>query len=48
MEDGKWVAVKPNPQALIVNIGDLFQVIFHHICQIKFHSHLIPEKKWDG
>ncbi|PIA64099.1 hypothetical protein AQUCO_00201413v1 [Aquilegia coerulea] len=25
MKDSKWVAVKPNPQALIVNIGDLFQ-----------------------
>lgn len=27
MKDSKWVAVKPNPEALIVNIGDLFQVI---------------------
>ncbi|PKU59603.1 Gibberellin 2-beta-dioxygenase 8 [Dendrobium catenatum] len=26
MKDFKWVAVKPNPNALIVNIGDLFQV----------------------
>jgi gibberellin 2-oxidase len=26
MKDSKWVAVKPNPEALIVNIGDLFQV----------------------
>ncbi|KAG0474713.1 hypothetical protein HPP92_014399 [Vanilla planifolia] len=25
MKDSKWVAVKPNPSALIVNIGDLFQ-----------------------
>ncbi|KEH30540.1 gibberellin 2-beta-dioxygenase 6 [Medicago truncatula] len=25
MKDSKWVAVKPNPEALIVNIGDLFQ-----------------------
>ncbi|WOL07225.1 gibberellin 2-beta-dioxygenase 8 [Canna indica] len=25
MKDTKWVAVKPNPDALIVNIGDLFQ-----------------------
>ncbi|OMO64910.1 Oxoglutarate/iron-dependent dioxygenase [Corchorus olitorius] len=24
-KDGKWVAVKPNPEALIINIGDLFQ-----------------------
>ncbi|KAJ8629393.1 hypothetical protein MRB53_022716 [Persea americana] len=25
MKDSRWVAVKPNPEALIVNIGDLFQ-----------------------
>ncbi|KAL2931519.1 Gibberellin 2-beta-dioxygenase 8 [Bienertia sinuspersici] len=28
VKDGKWISVKPNPQALIVNIGDLFQVTF--------------------
>ncbi|KAI4333812.1 hypothetical protein L6164_018573 [Bauhinia variegata] len=27
LKDGKWVGVNPNPQALIVNIGDLFQAI---------------------
>lgn len=33
MKDSKWVAVKPNPDALIVNIGDLFQVkIFTLAC----------------
>lgn len=26
VKDGKWIAVKPNPDVLIVNIGDLFQV----------------------
>jgi gibberellin 2-oxidase len=25
MKDARWVAVKPHPDALIVNIGDLFQ-----------------------
>ncbi|XP_059664626.1 gibberellin 2-beta-dioxygenase 8-like [Cornus florida] len=25
VKDGEWVRVKPNPQALIINIGDLFQ-----------------------
>ena len=31
LKDGKWIDIKPNPQALIVNIGDLFQVTFHSI-----------------
>ncbi|PSS10346.1 Gibberellin 2-beta-dioxygenase [Actinidia chinensis var. chinensis] len=25
VKDGTWIAVKPNPEALIINIGDLFQ-----------------------
>ncbi|XP_021766949.1 gibberellin 2-beta-dioxygenase 8-like [Chenopodium quinoa] len=25
IKDGKWISVRPNPEALIVNIGDLFQ-----------------------
>uniref|UniRef100_M4DAK2 Fe2OG dioxygenase domain-containing protein n=1 Tax=Brassica campestris TaxID=3711 RepID=M4DAK2_BRACM len=25
IKDNRWVAVKPNPRALIINIGDLFQ-----------------------
>lgn len=28
VKDGRWIAVKPNPAALIINIGDLFQVNF--------------------
>lgn len=31
VKDGTWVAVKPNPEALIINIGDLFQVNFSKI-----------------
>ncbi|XP_061949966.1 gibberellin 2-beta-dioxygenase 6-like [Populus nigra] len=42
MKDSKWVAVKPNPDALIVNIGDLSQtpafsvemVPFGEMCEI--------------
>lgn len=26
IKDNRWIAVKPNPRALIINIGDLFQV----------------------
>ena len=26
LRDGRWFGVKPNPEALIINIGDLFQV----------------------
>lgn len=26
-KDGRWLGVKPNPEALIVNIGDFFEVI---------------------
>ncbi|KAF8409512.1 hypothetical protein HHK36_005588 [Tetracentron sinense] len=25
VKDGRWITVKPNPKALIINIGDLFQ-----------------------
>ncbi|KAK9268385.1 hypothetical protein L1049_000134 [Liquidambar formosana] len=25
VKDGKWICIKPNPEALIINIGDLFQ-----------------------
>ncbi|KAG4390846.1 hypothetical protein AAZX31_05G061200 [Glycine max] len=31
MKDGKWVGVKPNPQALVVNIADFFQVKSLHL-----------------
>ena len=33
MKDSKWVAVNPNQDALIVNIGDLFQVRFNFYIQ---------------
>ena len=28
VKDGKWIAVKPNPDALVIIIGDLFQVLY--------------------
>ena len=30
-KDGRWIAVKPNPNALVINIGDLFQVQHHYM-----------------
>lgn len=29
VKDGSWITVKPNPEAIVINIGDLFQVLFH-------------------
>ncbi|XVF77625.1 hypothetical protein PTKIN_Ptkin14bG0061200 [Pterospermum kingtungense] len=29
--DGRWVNVKPNPQALVINIGDLYQALSNGI-----------------
>lgn len=38
VKDGEWIAVKPNPDALIINIGDLFQV---HVCLFLFSLSII-------
>jgi gibberellin 2-oxidase len=35
VKDKKWIAVKPNPNALIINIGDLFQVFI----EINFNNY---------
>ncbi|KAF9624076.1 hypothetical protein IFM89_007774 [Coptis chinensis] len=44
MKDSKWVAVKPNPQALIVNIGDLFQAWSNDIYKSVEHKVMANEK----
>jgi len=36
VKDTKWIAVKPNPDALIINIGDLFQVFTFSLIFIYF------------
>uniref|UniRef100_A0A7N0RF48 Fe2OG dioxygenase domain-containing protein n=1 Tax=Kalanchoe fedtschenkoi TaxID=63787 RepID=A0A7N0RF48_KALFE len=36
-KDGEWISVKPNPNALIVNIGDLFQAWSNNVCKSVEH-----------
>ena len=46
VKDGKWIAVKPNPDALIINIGDLFQVSLHlPFIFVVFHLSFFFKKK---
>ncbi|RDX68793.1 Gibberellin 2-beta-dioxygenase 8, partial [Mucuna pruriens] len=44
MKDGKWVGVKPNPQALVVNIGDLFQALSNGVYKSIKHRVVAAEK----
>ncbi|KAK7335401.1 hypothetical protein VNO80_27220 [Phaseolus coccineus] len=44
MKDGKWVAVKPNPHALLVNIGDLFQAWSNGVYKSIKHRVVAAEK----
>ncbi|XP_061341812.1 gibberellin 2-beta-dioxygenase 8-like [Gastrolobium bilobum] len=44
MKDGKWVDVKPNPRALVVNIGDLFQAQSNDIYKSIKHRVVAAEK----
>ncbi|CAJ1956786.1 unnamed protein product [Sphenostylis stenocarpa] len=44
MKDGKWVSVKPNPQALVVNIGDLFQAVSNGMYRSAKHRVVGAEK----
>ncbi|URE06962.1 gibberellin 2-beta-dioxygenase [Musa troglodytarum] len=45
MKDSKWVAVKPNPSALIVNIGDLFQAWSNDVYKSVEHKVMINSKR---
>ncbi|KAF7833871.1 Gibberellin 2-beta-dioxygenase 8 [Senna tora] len=44
MKDGKWFGVKPNPQALTVNIGDLFQALSNGEYRSTKHRVVAAEK----
>ncbi|KAK7290820.1 hypothetical protein RIF29_05537 [Crotalaria pallida] len=44
MKDGKWVSVKPNQQALVVNIGDLFQALSNGVYKSIKHRVVAAEK----
>ncbi|XP_028761742.1 gibberellin 2-beta-dioxygenase 8-like [Neltuma alba] len=45
MKDGKWCGIKPNPQALLVNIGDLFQAASNGVYKSIKHKVLAAEKE---
>ncbi|KAK3222475.1 hypothetical protein Dsin_009500 [Dipteronia sinensis] len=45
MKDSKWVAVKPNQDALIVNIGDLFQAWSNDVYKSVEHKVMTNGKK---
>ncbi|KAL2331583.1 hypothetical protein Fmac_019164 [Flemingia macrophylla] len=44
MKDGKWLGVKPNPYALVVNIGDLFQALSNGVYKSIKHRVAAAEK----
>ncbi|CAI9755121.1 unnamed protein product [Fraxinus pennsylvanica] len=45
VKDGKWIAVKPNPEALVINIGDLLQAWSNNIYKSVEHRVIANELK---
>ncbi|CAK8535247.1 unnamed protein product [Lathyrus sativus] len=45
MKDGKWVDVQPNPSALVVNIGDLFQALSNNVYKSIKHRVVVAEEE---
>ncbi|XP_050219132.1 gibberellin 2-beta-dioxygenase 8-like [Mercurialis annua] len=43
-KDDKWVCVKPNPEALIINVGDLFQALSSNIYTSVKHRVVAPQQ----
>ncbi|XP_038688599.1 gibberellin 2-beta-dioxygenase 8-like [Tripterygium wilfordii] len=42
MKDGRWFSVKPNPTALIVNVGDLLEALSNGVYRSIRHRVLAP------
>ncbi|KAL1346052.1 hypothetical protein HN51_019722 [Arachis hypogaea] len=45
LKDGKWIHVKPNPGALVINIGDLFQALSNGIYKSIKHRVVVSQKE---
>ncbi|MED6191613.1 hypothetical protein PIB30_001892 [Stylosanthes scabra] len=45
LKDGKWVRVKPNPGALVVNIGDLYQALSNGVYKSIKHRVVVSQKQ---
>ncbi|KAL0398725.1 UNVERIFIED_CONTAM: Gibberellin 2-beta-dioxygenase 8 [Sesamum radiatum] len=45
VKDGRWIAVKPNPQALIINIGDLLQAWSNNVYKSVEHRVVANPRK---
>ncbi|XP_057457440.1 gibberellin 2-beta-dioxygenase 8-like [Lotus japonicus] len=44
LKDGKWIGVKPNPRALVVNVGDLFQALSNDVYKSIKHRVVAAER----
>ncbi|XP_011048298.1 PREDICTED: gibberellin 2-beta-dioxygenase 8-like [Populus euphratica] len=44
LKNGRWINVKPNPEALVINIGDLFQVLSNDVYKSIKHRVLAPQQ----
>ncbi|EEF39541.1 gibberellin 2-beta-dioxygenase 8 [Ricinus communis] len=44
LKDGSWVGVRPNPEALVINIGDFFQAFSNSIYKSIEHRVVVPQE----
>ncbi|GAB4826100.1 Protein DOWNY MILDEW RESISTANCE 6 [Ancistrocladus abbreviatus] len=45
LKDGRWVAVKPLPDAFVINIGDQLQALSNGICKSVWHRAVVNADK---